>query len=78
MEQKNKIGVSLIELITASFVVIGALLMFWKNTDVRLTALEMRINTKDKTDEQLFFKLDKLQESVNELKISLQNKIDKK
>lgn len=78
MEKKESFGISLGELISVSLVIVGAMIMFWKNTDVRLTALEMRINAKEKTDEVIFQKLDKLQESVNELKISINNKQDKK
>lgn len=76
--EKKDFGISLGELISVSLVIVGAMIMFWKNTDVRLTALEMRINAKEKTDETIFQKLDKLQESVNELKISINNKQDKK
>lgn len=66
------------ELMTASIVIISAMLMFWKTTDVRISALEIRMQNKEKIDDQISIKLDKLQESVNELKIALQNKEDKK
>lgn len=65
------------ELLTASIVIIGVVLTFWKNTDVRLSALEMRMNARERTDEQTSTKLDKLQDGINEIKITLQNKQDK-
>jgi uncharacterized coiled-coil protein SlyX len=63
---------------TASIVIISATLMFWKTTDVRISALEIRMSNKEKTDDQISIKLDKLQETINEVKIALQNKEDKK
>ncbi|MEI8111184.1 MAG: hypothetical protein WCH59_09365 [Chitinophagia bacterium] len=79
MEQPNKrLGINHGELLAASIVIISAILMFWKTTDVRLSALELRMNNKEKTDEQINAKLDKLQDGINEVKIALQNKQDKK
>lgn len=80
MEQqpKRRLGITPGELLAASIVIISAILMFWKTTDVRLSALELRLNTKEKTDEQINTKLDKLQDGINEVKIALQNKQDKK
>lgn len=75
---KAKTGISMGELLGASVVVIGLVLTFWKNTDVRLSALEMRMNAKERADEQTNQKLDKLQDGINEIKITLQNKQDKK
>lgn len=74
---KVKTGISMGELLGASIVVIGVVLTFWKNTDVRLSALEMRMNAKERADEQQIQKLDKLQDGINEIKITLQNKQDK-
>lgn len=81
MENKQvekRLGITMGELMTASIVIISAMLMFWKTTDVRISALEIRMSNKEKTDDQISIKLDKLQESINEVKISLQNKEDKK
>lgn len=75
---EKKFGVTMGELIGASIVILGAVLMFWKTTDVRISALEIRMENKEKVDDQISSKLDKLQESINEVKISLQNKEDKK
>lgn len=75
---EKKLGVTMGELIGASIVILGAVLMFWKTTDVRISALEIRMENKEKFDDQISVKLDKLQESINDVKISLQNKEDKK
>ena len=75
---EKKLGVTTGELIGASVVLISAILMFWKTTDVRISALEIRMENKEKFDDQISVKLDKLQESINDVKISLQNKEDKK
>ena len=77
-QEKKRLGITHGELLAASIVIISALLMFWKTTDVRLAALELRMNSKEKTDEQINMKLDKLQDGINDVKISLQNKQDKK
>ena len=77
-QEKKRLGITHGELLAASIVIISALLMFWKTTDVRLAALELRMNAKEKTDEQINTKLDKLQDGINDVKISLQNKQDKK
>lgn len=81
MEQepvKRRLGITHGELIGAAIVIIGALLMFWKTTDVRLSALEIRMNVNDRSGEQINAKLDRLQEGINDVKVSLQNKQDKK
>ena len=69
----------------ASLTVIGAILGFWINTNVRLSALEMSksIQETNFTDTKASFreigaKLDKLNEGQNEIKVSLQNKQDRK
>ena len=83
MEQNVKIkkwqsGVTFGELLAVAVVVIGACLMFWKSTDVRLSALEIRMQTKEQSDANISNKLDKLQDGINDVKISLQNKQDRK
>ena len=75
---EKKLGVTTGELVGALVVIISAVLMFWKTTDVRISALEIRMENKEKVDDQISSKLDKLQETINEVKISLQNKEDKK
>lgn len=77
-EPRKRLGINHGELLAASIVIISAILMFWKTTDVRLAALELRMNAKEKTDEQINTKLDKLQDGINQVKVTLQNKQDKK
>jgi hypothetical protein len=77
-QAEKRLGITMGELMTASIVIISATLMFWKTTDVRISALEIRMSNKEKTDDQISIKLDKLQETINEVKIALQNKEDKK
>jgi hypothetical protein len=48
--------------------------MFWKNTDVRLSALEIRMNGTEKVID----KIDRVQQDVNEIKLSLKDKQDRK
>jgi hypothetical protein len=66
------------ELIAVTVVIIGAVLMFWKTTDIRLSALEIRMNEKDKINEQISDKLDRLQDGVNDVKLTLKDKQDRK
>lgn len=75
---EKRFGISMGELLASSLVILAAILMFWKTTDVRISALEIRMENKEKVDDQISAKLDKLQESINEVKITLQNKADKK
>jgi hypothetical protein len=65
------------ELLAASIVVIGAVLSFWISTSTRLTALEIRIGVQEETNKQVNSKLDKLQDGINEIKVTLQNKQDR-
>ena len=79
METTIKKGsISLIELISASGIVVIAVLGFWKNTDVRLSRLELISEQQYKDREIINAKLDKLQESVNTINLSLINKQDRK
>ena len=77
--------ITLGELITASVIVIGAILGFWINTNVRLSALEINKDTQAEnyneikaSFEKLSGKLDRLNDGQNEIKITLQNKQDRK
>jgi len=80
-----KRSITLGELITASIVIIGCILTFWINTNVRLSALEIsksqqeNNNAEIKTSfKEIGAKLDKLNDGQNEIKVSLQNKVDRK
>jgi len=78
LPQKRRIGISQGELAGVAILVVGAILMFWKTTDVRLSALELRMNGQDKMQEQINLKLDKLQESINTVNLTLKDKVDRK
>ena len=77
-ETKDRKSVSYVELIGIAFLIISSLLMFWKNTDIRLSALEARMNQKEKTDQQINDKLDKLQDGINDVRLTLKDKQDRK
>lgn len=79
-----KRSITLGELITACIVVIGALLSFWINTNVRLTALEISKNNMDNnyaetkaTLREIRESLERLNEGQNEIKVTMQNKQDR-
>lgn len=74
----KKGGISLAELLGAAGIVFMAVLGFWKNTDVRLSRLELISEQQNKDREVINAKLDKLQESVNTINLSLINKQDRK
>lgn len=77
--------ITLGELVSACVVVVVATLSFWINTNVRLSALEInqkalqqtQIDAKDAFKE-VGDKLDKLNDGQNEIKVTLQNKQDRK
>lgn len=73
------------ELVSACIIIVGAILVFWINTNVRLTALEVQNKQQDElfielkgAFEKVNNKLDRLSDGQNEIKITLQNKQDKK
>lgn len=76
--EKKRLGITHGELLGAAIVVLAAVLMFWKTTDVRLSALELRMNGTEKTSEVIMQKLDRVQESVNEVHLQLKDKQDRK
>lgn len=78
MEPKERRSVTIVELLGIAIMIIGSLLMFWKTTDIRLSALEIRMNEKEKTDQQINDKLDKLQDGINDVRLTLKDKVDRK
>lgn len=70
-------SVSLLEVIGLTLPIIISVLLFWKNTDVRLKALEIRVEANEKNEERVMGKLDELQKCMNEVKIALQDKQDR-
>ena len=77
-EAKEKRTVSIIELLGIAVLILGSVLMFWKTTDIRLSALEIRMNEKERTDQQINDKLDKLQDGINDVRLTLKDKQDRK
>lgn len=84
-----KRSVTLGELITASLVVVGSVISFWISTNVRLSLLEKSRDTQEsnytelKSDikasfKELGSKVDRLNDGQNDIKITLQNKQDRK
>lgn len=78
MEPKQKSSISYAEFIGLCVAFVASALLFWKTTDVRLSALELRMTMKEKSDDMINAKLDKLQEGMNDIKVSLVSKADKK
>lgn len=76
--ERKRIGITFGELVGAAIIIVAAILMFWKTTDVRLTALELRMNGTEKAADQIMQKLDNVQEGVNEVKLTLKDKQDRK
>jgi len=66
------------ELLAAILIIIGSLLMFWRTTDVRLSVLEMRMNGTEKVSDVILIKLDKVQEGINDVQLTLKDKQDRK
>ena len=77
-EQPKRIGITAGELFFGCLTVVGAILSFWISTSTRLSALELRVTATEKSNEIINLKLDKLQDGVSEIKVSLQNKADRK
>jgi len=73
-----KRGVSLGELIGFAITVIGATVIFYTTVQVRLSALEMRMESSMDFQKRVESKLDEIKEDVNRVKIEvIQNKIVK-
>lgn len=73
------------QLLAVGVTVVGAILGFWINTNVRLSALEINKSTQDNNfiETKAAFrdinnKLDKINDGQNEIKVTLQNKQDRK
>jgi len=77
-EQKEsflKRGVSLGELIGFAITVIGAAVIFYTSVQVRLGALEMRMDSSMDFQKRVETKLDEIKDDVNRVKIEvIQNK----
>lgn len=73
MEKPNSRSISVGELLAASIVLGGAILSFWLNTHTRLTALEIEVQQ----SRGLEAKIDQLQQSINDIKLTLKDKQDR-
>ena len=71
-------SITLGELLAAGIVVIGVCLSFWKSTDIRLSTLELRMQVVEQNNNTINVKLDKLQDGINDVKLSLKDKQDRK
>lgn len=78
IESKERRTVTYTELLGIAVIILGAVLMFWKTTDVRLSALEIRMNGTEQVNKQVVDKLDKVQEGINDVKLTLKDKQDRK
>lgn len=53
------------------------LFKIYTDLQVKLKELDMRLIAVEKQDDEIYLKLDRLAEAVNELKVMLQNKADR-
>lgn len=53
------------------------LFKIWIDLQVKLKEVDVRLSAVEKQDDEIYVKLDKLAEAVNELKVMLQNKADR-
>jgi chaperonin cofactor prefoldin len=53
------------------------LFKIYADLQVKLKELDMRLSSVEKQDDEIYTKLDRLAEAVNELKVLLQNKADR-
>jgi hypothetical protein len=57
--------------------VMAAMIMWWKSTDIRLTSVEIRISNQEQTNQANGSKLDRLQEGINDIRLTLRDKVDR-
>lgn len=80
-----KRSITLGEAILASLTLLGVIIGFYANTLVRLNGLELRMQQQEQDKilyrddiKALGFKIDGLKDNINDLKVTIQNKQDKK
>jgi hypothetical protein len=66
------------ELAAVAITVTTFILTFWISTSTRLSILENQMKDRKDNDQSVSTKIDKLTDNVNDIKIILQNKQDKK
>jgi len=63
--------------IAQSMTLIGAGFTIYMNINLKLKELELRLRSVEKQDDNIIRKIDNLQSSVNEIKVTLEKKMDK-
>ena len=53
------------------------LFKIWSDIQVKMRELDIRLKAVEKQDDEIYAKLDRLAEAVNDLKVLLQNKMDR-
>jgi uncharacterized membrane protein len=66
-------SITLGQLLSTSIIIIGAMLLFWNNTNVRIKVLEMKVQLHD----DLIKKIDELKDAIHQLDVKLTNKADR-
>jgi hypothetical protein len=88
MEEKEsflKRGISMGELIGFAVTIISTGIIFYTSTQVRLNALELRVDMQDKQSKTIIEKLERIEdkqdgikEKINDVELKLTNKMDRK
>lgn len=63
--------------IVQTIIFVLGLFKIYTDLQVKLKELDMRLIAVEKQDDEIYSKLDRLAEAVNELKVLLQNKADR-
>ena len=63
--------------IVQTIIFVLGLFKIYTDLQVKLKELDMRLSAVEKQDDEIYLKLDRLAEAVNELKVLLQNKADR-
>jgi hypothetical protein len=63
--------------IVQTIIFVLGLFKIYTDLQVKLKELDMRLIAVEKQDDEIYTKLDRLAEAVNELKVLLQNKADR-
>ena len=63
--------------IVQTIIFVLGLFKIYTDLQVKLKELDMRLIAVEKQDDEIYLKLDRLAEAVNELKVLLQNKADR-
>jgi len=64
-------------LIAQGMALVGVGFTIYMNINLKLKELELRLKAVEKQDDSIIRKIDNLQNSVNEIKVTLEKKMDK-